>query len=286
MLWDDVRYFLAVARQGSLSAAARELVVEHSTVGRRVDALERALRVRLFDRLSRGWQITSEGRELLSLAECMEEEALGFERAALGVARLAGKVRVSAPPLLVSHFLLPKLKTLREDLPNIDLELMGEMRFANLARREADISLRIGQPTEPGLVSRTIAELEYGIYASPDAIAGPVSEWTFLGFDHNAFDFPQKQWLEDFAEKRRFVIRSNELFLLFHGACEGWGATVLPSFLVQTTDKLVLVPGAPKLPLCPLCLVMHPDVRRSPRVRAVADLLIDIVKKYSNTLSA
>ena len=114
---------------------------------------------------------------------------------------------------------------------------------------------------------------------------GPASEWTFLGFDQNTFDFPQKRWLEEYAENRRFVIRGNDLFLLFHGACEGWGATVLPRFLAETTDKLVSVPGAPKLPLCPLCLVMHPDVRRSPRVRAVADLLIDIVKKHSAILT-
>ncbi len=278
MLWDDVRYFLAVVRKGSLSAAARVLAVEHSTVSRRVDTLERSLQVRLFDRLPRGWKITSEGEQLLNLAKCMEEEALGFERAALGVARLAGKVRVSAPPLLVSHFLLPRLKTLRSSLPSIDLELVGEMRVANLVRREADISLRIGPTTEPGLVSRTIAELKYGIYASPDAVEGSPSTWTFLGFDHNMPDFLQKQWLESFAGKRRFIMRANDLLLLFHGACEGWGVTVLPEFLAKTTDKLILVPNAPKLALCPLCLVMHPDVRHSPRVRAVADLLIDMVK--------
>lgn len=208
----------------------------------------------------------------------MEEEALGFERAALGVARLEGKVRISAPPLLVSHFLLPRLKAWRNSLPNIDLELVGEMRVANLVRRETDISLRIGLATEPGLVTRTLAELKHGMYASPAAVEGSPSAWVFLGFDHDMPDFLQKQWLESFAGNRRFIMRANELSLLFHGACEGWGVTVLPEFLAKTTDKLILVPDVPKLPLCPLCLVMHPDVRHSPRVRAVADLLLEIVK--------
>lgn len=284
MLWDDVRYFLAVTKAGSLSAAARSLAVEHSTVGRRVDALERALRVRLFDRLPRGWQLTPEGDELLQHALCMEEEAQGFERAALGVASLSGMVRISAPPHLMAHFLLPRLKKMQLALPNIDLELVGEMRLANLSRREADIALRIGTPTEAGLVTRKIADVSYSLYATPEAIALPPAEWRFLGFDQTISDIPQKRWLDNFSEGRRCVLRANDLSILFQGACDGWGIAVLPDFLAHTSDKLTPVPNAPKLPLCPLCLVMHADVRRSPRVRAVADILIEIVKNDEHIL--
>src|SRR6185436_19246317 len=98
MQWDDVRYFLILARNGSLSAASRSLRVEHSTVSRRVDALEKDLGVRLFDRLPRGWVLSAEGKDLVEVAQRIEAEALALERAAAGRSAPAGKVRISAPP--------------------------------------------------------------------------------------------------------------------------------------------------------------------------------------------
>lgn len=156
--WDDIRYFLELARTGSLSGAARRLGVEHSTVARRVEALERSLGIRLFDRLPKAWSLTPEGETLVTQAGRLDNEALAFSRAALGVSSLQGTVRVSAPPVLAGHFLAPRLATTRARWQNIDLELIGESRDANLARGEADLAIRMSRPTAPGLAARCIGK--------------------------------------------------------------------------------------------------------------------------------
>ena len=127
-----MRYFLVLAREGSLSAAARRLGVEHTTVARRADALEQSVGVRLFDRLPRGWRLTAEGQALAERAERMEQEAAGFARAAAGAGSLRGTVRISAPPTIASHVIAPNLTALRRQWPGIDVVLLGEKRNANL----------------------------------------------------------------------------------------------------------------------------------------------------------
>ena len=105
--WDDVPYFITLARQGSLSATARLLGVEHSTVARRVDNLERSLKLKLFNRFARGWTLTPEGEKLLEQAHALEEEMMAFQRAAIEYSPFEGKVEISAPLTLVSLFLIP-----------------------------------------------------------------------------------------------------------------------------------------------------------------------------------
>lgn len=284
--WDDVRHFLALARQGSLSAAAKQLAVEHSTIARRVESLEQSIGVRLFDRLPRGWQLTAEGEDLAEHAQRLEDEALAFSRRALGVSSLHGSVRLSAPPVIASHFLVPRLAMRRRDWPGIDLEVIGESREANLARGEADLAVRLSRPTAPGLVARALGEMGYGLYAAVGYAAQSPADWQFLGYDDSLRQVPQQQWLEDFAAGRRFVLRSNDLAALLHAARVGAGIAVLPHFLGRTEPMLEIVPG----PECPvrrrLWLVMHPDVRRSPRVRAIAEAIAGVVGDAKDLLMA
>lgn len=275
--WDDVRYFLALARLGSLSAASRSLDVEHSTVARRVEALERALGLRLFDRLPRGWTLTTEGEALVVQAKGLEDQAIAFSRAALGVASLAGTVRISAPPMTASHFLAPRLATLREAWPDIDLELIGESRDANLAHGEVDLALRLARPTAPGLAARAVGRMGSGLYASPAHAARPPQAWVFLGYDRSLGQVPQQRWLEGIAAGRRFVLRSNDLAVLYQACRAGLGIAALPHFLAMPDAALVAVPCDDAPPPRSLWLVVHPDVRRSPRVRAVADSLAEII---------
>ncbi len=282
--WDDVRHFLALARLGSLSAAARQLAVEHSTVARRVDALEKSLAVRLFDRLAKGWALTAEGEALLARAARMDDEAQAFARAALEVASLQGVVRVSAPPAFTSHFLTPRLAARAQDWPQIDLELVGESRQANLVRGEADIALRMARPEAPGLAGRQLAELGYGLYASAGHLARPSAHWCFLG-DDALLRSPQQAWLDQVADGRRVVLRGNDLTTLLHAARAGLGVAALPHFLAADDPVLRLAP-APACPVRrPLWLVLHPDVRRSPRVRLVADVLTALIEDARQVLA-
>lgn len=277
MQWDDVRYFLELARQGSLSGASRRLAVEHSTVARRVESLEQALGVRLFDRLPRGWTLTAEGETLAAQAKGLENEAIAFSRAALGVSSLQGTVRISAPPITASHFLVPRLASLRADWPGVDLEIIGESRDANLLHGEADLALRLSRPTAPGLAARAVGRIGYGLYAVPGYTARLPADWVFLGYDRSLSQVPQQTWLDGIANGRRFVLRSNDLAALYQACRAGLGIAALPHFLGRPDNGLKQLDGYEAPTARRVWLVVHPDVRRSPRVRAVADSLAAMI---------
>lgn len=211
MSWDDIRYFLAVMRGGSLSAAARALQVQHSTVARRIDALESALGIRLFDRLPRGWPPTDEGLHLAEHATRLEADAHAFARAAQGAAALDGVVRVSASPVFASHFLGPRLARAQRAWPALRIDLMGEMHAANLYAREADLAVRLSRPSEPGLAARRLGTMRFALCAAPEWADAPPDTWPFIGYDDALAQTPQQQWLERFAAGRRFAFIANDL---------------------------------------------------------------------------
>jgi DNA-binding transcriptional LysR family regulator len=282
--WDGLRYFLELARQGTLSCAARTLAVEHSTVARRVAALEQSIGVRLFDRLPKSWTLTPEGEELLLYARRVEDEAHAFGRASLGVSALVGAVRLSAPPAFTSHFLVPRLAALRRQWPAIRLDITGEVREANLFRREADLALRLSRPEEPGLATRPLAEMGFGLYGSAEWVALPAEQWEFVGYDDSLSQALQQQWLSKFAGSRPFSLRSNDLATLYQACRAGLGVAALPHFLARGDAMLQPMPGVE----CPvkrgIWLVLHPDVRRSPRVKAVAEGLTELLHEHAALL--
>jgi DNA-binding transcriptional LysR family regulator len=282
--WDDVRYFLELARRGKLTVAARVLGVEHSTVARRVGTLEATLGLRLFDRLPKSWNLTAEGEGLLAHAQRIEAEALAFSRASTGYGALRGAVRVSAPPAFASHFIVPHLARLRQRWPGITIELIGESRQANLYRREADLAVRLSRPEQPGLAAKPLGQIGYGLYAAAEWARRDPGEWEFIGYDELLRDTPQQRWLEELAQGRPFRFRTNELDAM-HRACRGGlGLAALPHFVAR--DDASLTPF--EQPACPvrrpLWLVIHPDVRRSPRVRAVADLISELIRENAPAL--
>ena len=274
MAWDDIRYFLALARGGSLSAAARALQVEHSTVARRVEHLEARLGVRLFDRLARGWALTGEGAALRERAEAVELEVLALERAAAGVESLAGVVTVSAPPVLLSRLLVPALRAFAAQYPQITLDLVGEQRQAQMLRAEADLALRLAHPTEPDLVARQLGVLRYSLYGTPWQVARPWAEQVFIGFNDSLPGVPQKQWLDAHVGGRRWSLRSNDLETMLQAAVAGLGLALLPDCVARGLPGLQALPGADSAWARPVCLVMHPDLRRARRVRLLADWIV------------
>jgi DNA-binding transcriptional LysR family regulator len=287
MNWDDVRYFLELARSGSLSSASRSSGVEHTTVARRVAALEDALAVRLFDRLPRGWRLTEAGKGLLPMAEALELDAIGFERRALGAAALTGSVRVSAPPVLATHFVLPHLAQLAKRHPEICVELSADRRGANLLRGEAEIALRVGPvDVPPGLIVRQLGHVGYGLYGTKELVQREPEQQAFAAFDDSMRGSAQKDWLDRYAGKRAITFRSNDLMSLFVAAQRGLGITLLPHFMVDQSAELQLLPSAGPPFQRPLSLLLHPDLRRSRRVSAVVDFLLRLARKQSEVLLA
>lgn len=282
--WDDVRFFLAVAREGSLSGAARTLGVEHSTVSRRVGALEAAFGIRLFDRLPRRWSLTSEGEALVDAAERLEREALASNRAATSATRLQGTVRISAPPVFASEFLVPLLAVHTDRWKDIELDLVGEVRTANLHRQEADLSLRFMRPVEPGLAARKVGEVGFRLYGAPAWRERTDADWRFLGYGDALSNVPHQQWLARVAGERPFLLRSNDLAAVHRACAAGLGLAMLPVFLARADSRLVEMPADPLPFPREIWCIVHPDVRRSPRVRLVMDLIAELVRENSAAL--
>jgi DNA-binding transcriptional LysR family regulator len=272
--WDDLRFFLALCEAGTLSGAARAARVEHTTVARRIDALETALGARLFDRFPRGWSLTAAGTALLPHARKVEDDMHALLNVARGANEVAGSVRVSAPPALTACLLAPRLRAPLARLPGVELDLRAEARTTDLMRRQADIALRFARPTSPGLATRLLAHVDYALYAHADYVANRASaQWDFLGYDELQQDAPQQEWLDRLRGARRYSVRSNDLLTLLQAAVGGCGVGVFPRYAAARAPGLVVLD-----PACPvrrkLWLVMHDDVRRAPHVRAVADEII------------
>lgn len=271
--WDDLRYLLALHDAGTLSGAARRIAVEHTTVARRIDALEAALGTRLFDRFPKRWSLTPAGESLIPHARRMEDDMHALMRAAGGATAPGGVVRVSAPPALAAYMLAPRLKGALRRLPGIELDLRAEARMTDLTRRESDIALRFQRPDAPGLAVRLLANVEYGLYASAAYLAEhDTGQWEFLGHNEQLTDVPQQQWLDKFRGARRCCMVSNDLGTLYQAALADCGVAVLPGyFFGPKHGGLVRIATEGKPFMRKLWIVMHEDVRRRAAVRAVAD---------------
>lgn len=279
MNWDDLRFFADLAETGSLSATARNLAVDHSTVARRIAALERALGLRLFDRLPQGYPLTAEGERLREQALRLRDEVHAIERMAEGDSgALTGTVRVSAPPAFASFFLVPRLGLLRERHPGIRLELSGNLLAVSLTRREADIAIRMNRPEGASLVARRLAASGYGLFAARSlAERCAEADLALMGYEENMDHVPQQVWLRDHAAGRPLALRSSDFGALYHAVRAGLGAAVLPFFLTAGDDSLVCL-RRDGVPARDIWLMAHEDVRRSPRVRAVMEVLAEIVQ--------
>lgn len=288
--WGHLRFFLELARMGSLTAAARRLGVDRNTVARRVAALEQELGVALFERGPQGWSYTADGRELVELASRVEADVLALARHADGRDRaLEGTVRLTTATHLASHLLAPALPELRTRHPGLVLEIAADARTFDLSRREADLALRMGRPRDAGLVARKLSDVAYAFYAdagSPPARRGAVDLQgdAFLGFDGSLAGSPQERWIARVAPGRRVVFRSNSTASLWAGARAGVGVAVLPRFLADRDPGLVRL-GGPPPPDHELWLLVHGELRRTPRVAAVIAWVDAIVARARPALT-
>ncbi|MFI4997640.1 MAG: LysR family transcriptional regulator [Hyphomicrobiales bacterium] len=277
--WEDLRHFVALARYGALSEAARRLEVDHATVGRRVASLEKALALRLVDRLPRRYSLTPEGQAIAGLAGEIEQSAFAIERMARGLtSRLSGKVQVSAPPAFASQFLARRVCLLRQRHPGIELVLAGDKRSVSLGRREADLAIRLSRPQERGGYVRKIGSLGFAFYAARGYAEGrPAEAFEFVGYDDDLEHLPQERFLHEFAGERPFVFRSNDMVSLQAAARDGLGVALLPSFMAEPDETLVRLEGPRHAFSRDLFLVVHGDLRRSPPIRAVMDFLAEAI---------
>ena len=283
--WDDIRFFLELARESSLSATARRLKVDHSTVARRISALERHLGVKLFDRLPRGYMLTGDGRQLLAAAEKMEAEALALQRQASSTVALHGRVRISAPPSLAQHFLAPRFAAFRARYPDVQIDLRGDTHQADLHRHEADLALRKSSPAARSLVARRLGAIGYGLYGARRYVATvKPKDWDFIGYNDSLAFIDQQRWMMQQTRGKPLVFIANDLTSLYHAARAGIGLTMLPHYIGGADSLLKRVPVESAPADWEILLVVHPDLRRTPRVRVVMDFLIELFERERQLL--
>lgn len=277
--WENIRFFLAVARTGTLSGAARHLGVDHATVSRRLSALEDDIRIRLVDRQPRACKLTLAGQRVFELTQDMEEGALAIERfLAASRSPLSGKVMLSAPPVLVANFLVKHLALFRRANPGVQLSLSCEARQVSLSRREADVILRLTRPEEPTSVVRKLGRVSFGLYASRDYphINNP-SAWEFIAYDAGFVGQAQQKWLMQLAGKRPIACEIGDINGHLVAARAGAGVAGLPDFLAEADPRLQRVPYDGEPFSRDIWMAVHRDLRRSPPIRAVMDFLIQVV---------
>jgi DNA-binding transcriptional LysR family regulator len=282
--WDDLRVFLTLAREGTLTTAAKALGVSHPTVARRVQALEKDIGARLFERLPDRFVPTSAGEQLLSDAEAMEKAALSIDRRSAGLSdTVSGMVRVSAGEAMAA-LLARHLPWLRERLARIEFELVASHTLANLSRREADLLIREQVPEPGDIVARKLGRVAYAVYASAELAAhrrpsSSLRELPWIGFDEDHTYMPGQRWLQERLDGVRPVIRGNNWLVLHEAARGGAGFAVLPCYLGDPDPALRRLGGVIADVFADQWLLVHRDLRALPRVRAVMDALIELFRR-------
>jgi DNA-binding transcriptional LysR family regulator len=283
LCWDDLRYFLAVARTGSTLGAGKALKVSQTTAARRVAALEAALGLPLFERRQAGYALTPAGEALLAQAEAVERAAGGFAQAAAAQAREAsGVVRLTTVEVYAVTLLPPLLKELRTVHPAIRIELDTTEVARDLAAGEADVALRGGTaPEGGGLVGRRIAADPWTVYCSRSyaqanglpANMAELARHPIIGGGGEYVWPVYRRWLRHHGLEDAVVIEHGSTSGLLAAVRSGMGLAVLPSFMAERDPELVRVVDAAKGDRMELWLLTHERIRHAPRVRAVMDFL-------------
>lgn len=282
--WNDIHVVLAVCREGTLSGAARTLGVNHSTVFRRIGAIEKKLGVRLFERLASGYLMTEAGEAMLESGEHIENEVQGLSRKLLGRdLHLSGVIRVAVPDALLVKILMPHLNTFSQQYPKIQIELNISNNYLNLSKREADVAIRVTQKPPETVVGRHICSVATTIYGSTTYLANQndktIEHHTWLMPDESLEQLPITKWLNLKHPKATIGLRCNTLLGLYEAATQHLGIAALPCFLGDPDTRLTrIVPPVNEL-ASELWLLTHTDLRRTARVRVLMDFMTDVLKQ-------
>jgi DNA-binding transcriptional LysR family regulator len=280
--WDDLRIFLAVAREGQLSAAGRALGLDAATVGRRVSALEAAYGARLFDRSPRGYSVTDAGRRLIAPATAMEQAAL-TARPEAPLAGLSGTVRIGAPEGVATHILSSALVDLADRFPSLSLELAALPRLFSLSQREADLAVTVTPPQAGRLTVRKIADYHLHLYATPDVAARirtpeDLKKERMMGYVSDLIFDRALDYIPLIDAQLRPQLSSTSIHVQQRWTAEGAGVCVLHDFAAADDPHLVKVlPGVFSFTRA-FYLVRHADDLGLARFDRVADALVAAVR--------
>jgi len=280
--WDGFRYFIAVAKAGSLSAAAKMLDANQSTVGRHVDALELALDIKLFQRSVKGLSLTKEGQAVFEQSQQIQKSIAKVKRLVQGDEITAsGTVRLSLPEGLGQEVLIPALDNFYQQHPKVKLIFNMSATTANLRQGEADVSVRLFRPEEPGLIIKELGEMKMGLYASESyntnyGLPGQlrdVRRHRVITYGEQLSILPENQWLLNHSAESLRVLSSDSTVTRFKATVSGLGLSLQPEVLAQTNPDLIRLFKSAKLPAYKVWLVYRKDVQHMSRIRVVVDFI-------------
>lgn len=276
--WDHIRHALAVARAGSLAAAARELGVDETTVARRLRALEAALGTELFERHNGRLAPAAAGAALLERGQRIEREIAALRQfAADSETEVAGVIRVTAVDAVASHFLAPRIAGLRASHPALSVELIASSDTLDLSRREADIAIRLARPQRGDLVVRRLGQLAYAVYGA-DGTSADCGDWSqqrWVAYERSLVHVPEMRWLAGQVSEDAVVFRCNNTDALAASVADGIGLGILPCLVASRHPALRRLSGASPVLKREMWLATLRELRGVPRIRATCDWLVE-----------
>lgn len=279
--WDDIRFFLAVVRSKSISQAASQLSVNHTTVSRRISALEKRLGTRLFDRIDKLYTPSDEANSILQYALQMEDSALTLERELLGLdAKLAGKLTISSSDWITAQFFVPQWARFKKQYPEIELDVHTSYQSVNLNTREADIALRLTDSPPDDAIGKPIAGISYGVYGSVDYLDRfvdlNVPEVTTLHWRNSKAAPP---WLQAFDQTQRGPV-FDSVMAMQQALIHGMGIAYVPCMQADIEPTLRRVDAAVHDDPWQLWVLSHVDLRNSGRVKVFRQFIEEVFAEH------
>jgi DNA-binding transcriptional LysR family regulator len=292
--WNDLVFFLELARQGRLMPAARRLKVDHTTVSRRISELEKDLAIKLFERKPDGFLLTEDGHRLLVIAEKMETLGLSIlETIKATPSELSGRVRLATMEGIASYYLTEKLVNFNALHPQILVELVTERYLINLTKREADVSISFVPPVGPRLNVRKAGTFKLGLFASasylerrgaPQKIEDLLSH-DFVDYVVDLVVIANVHWLLDVLEPEHVVFRSSSMAAQQNAIVAGRGLGLLPYFSAKKEPRLLPVLQDRVRVERELYVTVHEDIQFMGRVRALTRFLFSLFEQDSAYLN-
>lgn len=280
--WSDLNYFLATVREGSLAAAAKSLSVNHTTVSRRIIALEQQLNAPLFERSPSGLKITPLGEALIPYAENMQHSVNAVGRLVTADRQeMKGNIKVTAMELFARQILSPNLRTFSDAFPHIELELILGDDTLNLSAREADIAFRATDSPSPDVVGKRIGQYAVTMYCTAEVYQSyqqDPSSVSAIEWRNNLSD-QQPDWFEQHLPGLKVRHSASTLMGLHELVKSGCGIAKLPCALGDANPGLIRVPDAPMFQGPALWVLTHIDLRTSVRIRTFRDFMVDALEK-------
>lgn len=272
MNWNDLKIVLAIARGGSLSAAARTLGINQTTVGRRLTALEEGLGVSLFLRSRSAFHLTEAGETFIGPAERIESEALAlFDEVGAAANRPQGPVRISTMGWIFNHLIVPRLPEFCSRHPGISIQAVSGLRERNLGKREAELALRFELQPHEHERCFSVAEISYSLYA-PASTEASLLPW--VGFvDDYLYAAPQAWQEKASSADDLFAFQANDAGIVYNAVRAGLGKGLLPDVLAAGDPALIRLSGKNPEIVRELRILVHRDMQHVARVAAVIDWL-------------